>query len=472
MIRVLFTFLLISCGTIKKHHNIIPIDSTPRNLWVVDHKGEILGKTPFFYKIDQKSKQTFDIIPNINYPHINEQYQYECQTNWWGSVFPNSVLLPFFPTGTVFGGIFHAVDHYTNNHYSCKEGFHFNNKKLKIKEHPPKTAKRVLILPPRFLKERTSTRFVKAWTEKHKKKGIEFLNYEETTGDLSFIGITYQNDNNPLKLKHIKLWPVASKYQADHFLYFEKNGQTLSPALYDIFTLKKNKNYRFPIQALPPSKKFDWALEALDASISFFPNSVLMAYNFSPQVNYFDKTNQTLIEKQSTKRHPKALPQVLTAISISNVDHPQFFKPWDWSVHFFPALSGISWKIDKDIGGTPYSVQYLGLGLTGNASFSFHTPLGSFSAFAGFGGEYHDMKDNLNTDFNSFSTVVKFGVFYTAFINDSLYLKIGGDTSAYKENHIKSDLFELRNVQEIYLGLGYFYPEAQTHLRKLFNIFQ
>ena len=475
-ILLLSLILLSACGTVKKRPNIVPFDSNPRGLKVTDKKGNELGQTPFFLKVDPNWSNHYNVIQN-NRAH---DLRYECKMNWGGSIVPDSILLPFAPSGTIVGTIFLLTDWFTGGIYRCVNPIHYDGRaQNEIIEQP----KRILPLPfknlDRNFSEKTHSIWQKSILPKFFKDKDQIIWEDEVREFLFMRGISHYKENfNIQKIRKKYLYEIAHKFQATHFTTFEiyhqdKNYYTIKTRLWDAFTLKEvifnKKPTLIRLSRKNEPKQFK---QLFVETISFIPNSLLFSYKEKSDMAWFHENEELMADEDSViEDHPDSLPKYFTFIGMETVQHPQFFDDWDYGLFFSPSFEANSartkFKLKTEeivsIDAATYHASYI-------MSLKGFSPFGSLSFGIGPSLNYLKINQSNNQTYDSLVIGLKFGAEYHFFFGERWYFTLGTSHQGFEPKAGKHDpQYKLDGVTSTYVGLGYYFPSIRNMVRNLLN---
>lgn len=479
IISIIFPVLFSSCGTLKGSGNKIAVDSKIRGMYVKDEEGTIIGRTPFFYQIDPGWSQYFTFFLKHGEKEIySRSLEYQCNFNWSQSIIPNTLLIPFFPVGTIMSGTFYLVDYLSGGIYNCNNPLNFDNKLPSQIKRPYKLEenKRILIIPPYTKDQRFSNIIVKTWQEgmfngNNPSKDV-IVNFKKSSKDFNFKGINYLNDYHPHDLSKNDIYEIGHKYNATHILYFkiEKAHKFIKakPELFDIFNLDTIETaYLKKFRLDDPREEQNILKRTLLKVVNIFPNALTLSYTERPDV----KVNSTVFwaknGEHTADRHPDSLPVVLTVFGLESVSHPMLFRSWDYDISFFPTLSISSWKSYLSDKYQEYFIELINSCLFYNVGFTFHTPLGAPGLELGVGVDYISGNDSKNNFYSEFTTIHRTNYNYMVFISKEAYLKVAYVSFYPKVGTISNQYYELKKWSEVSFSFGYYYPEMKTLVRKL-----
>ncbi|MBT5094111.1 MAG: hypothetical protein HOM21_07710, partial [Halobacteriovoraceae bacterium] len=331
ILLTLILFLISSCGTYKSNPNIVPVDSSPRGLIVKNQKGKIIGRTPFFARIDKGKEHEFYFETYAKFQttaHIKSLH-YKCQIDWAQSIIPDSIFSLLGPVGWIITASSLGADYYSGGLWKCEKPIYFSDINFESAKRP---VRKILVLPAFVKSEGLSLRIRKHWYQKlfviegkngkHRDKIIELLKSFE---EMNFKGITHLNTANFKNINKKALSQLAHKNKATHALSFKikrRAGELeVTPILHDLFRVRDvvnsyTKKFRIPLNESEKTSR----LETLLGAINLLPNAFSISYALKPKIkinsNDFQKNEN---EELSTKNHPEALPRIFTLFGFENV---------------------------------------------------------------------------------------------------------------------------------------------------------
>jgi hypothetical protein len=465
----ILSFTLVSCGTLRSPKNIIPVDSTPRGV-EVSYAGEVVGTTPFFHEVDSGRSHTYTYKISNN----NIEEDYSCSLNWGQSILPTSIVMLFYPVGTVFGGIGLTTDYFSGGLFRCHKDFTFNVSEKSTEKVEEK--RKIIFLPVLNDDQLFSKDVFKKWIELNPKLKDEIVEDNELSFDLYERGITHLKNNDPKKIKRFYLNEIARKYNATHFYYFPfKSNQDVyhfEPKLIDAFSLTEvsdDTEKKFDVSR--PQKHKDAWVKTILSVFKIIPNGFRLSKAIDPTVtfSYIDQSGDEDHDESQTDKHPKALPEYASAIRVENVLHPSEYKNWDLTGVIYPWLSASSWK-SSDLGpNSDYNIWISNYYIFLSGELTFHTPVGAFSGGIGYGVNYSYVDDSLGNKTNNVGSTFNLNLNYVAFISRKFYFKLAIDIFNPEENIDYFNKYRLKNWSEGSIGIGYYFPSFRKMVRDWVN---
>lgn len=465
-------FLLTSCGTIRSKKNIIFADSEPRGLIVKNEKGEELGVTPFFFKVNPGDKRKFSFLYKEKF--IGDE-SYRCKWDWGGSVVPNALWAPLYPVGTILSGIFFTADATTRGLYVCKDSV-----LLKSSLEKKNIEKKIVIIgmPIAIGQSVLAEKAIGFWREnifeKHK-KDEEFLWNQSIEDEFVYRGVDLYADTNPTKIKRRFINQVGHKFNGTHFLHFEVKEEdkyfSFKPVLYDAFTFKQiEAPYLKPFKMKKEVKTSKNYWKRILRNIDLLPNAVTISHHTQP----VEKRDVQATSGQSgqfhTNNHPSAFPKLVTMFGVESVRHPQFFSNWDWGGFLSPHFGASSWRSSFPIASETYDFDFQSYYLGYNATLTGFSPLGQITVGIGINASYVILNDSRGLNEAKVAPMIVYLMNYKKFFNDRFYFTFG--TKFFDvDNSVTGKLeYTLKNWNEAYVGLGYYFPEVKTFARRLLGL--
>jgi len=463
---------LVSCGTIKSKKNIIFADSSPRGLEVENEKGEMLGKTPFFFQVRPGDKRKFNFYENGK---VVSQETYRCRWDWGGSIVPNLLWAPIIPVGTALSTIFVFGDATTKGLYVCK-GSVFTKIDKKVETNG---ANRVVIgMPIAIGRSDLAEKAIHFWKKNifEKNKTSEtFLWDEKIENEFIYRGVDLYINTKPSKIKKRYMNQIAHKFKGTHFIHFDlkedKEHFIITPMLYDAFTLRGEKAdflKTFKMKKEKATAKNYW--KKILRSIDFFPSALTLSLHTKPKESRVVSIDPGQTGEFTTDTHPEAFPKFFTLFGVESVRHPQLFSSWDWGGFLSPSFGASSWRTSYLLNGRQYNFDFESYNFGYDASLTGFSPLGQLSAGIGFVGSLFQMSDNLGYETSKLGIMTRIFISYTKFFNDRIYFTTGFKSYKPSQSVTGRAEYALDSWSESYLGLGYYFPEVKALARKLIGL--
>jgi hypothetical protein len=468
-------FFLTGCGTYRGSHHIVAVDSNIRGVVVENEKREIIGITPFFYKMEPRLEQNLRAFAGdrTGKVFLNE-FTYHCDLNWKQSILPAGLGMLIFPIGTLIGASSIVTDTATGNHLDCNKPAFFNISQSlatgqRIVENRDE-AVRVLVIPIPSRDEKISSYLYSKWYERSKKaiesQKIILIHPEFTEGDFAYRGIIPQNITDFEKIGDNHLREMAYKYRASHILFFDTDlidryRYEVIPVVYDAFNRKKIMSYKLPahVGKVPRGERAELFDTVRDA-INIIPNSLAINIGGRPEVSYIESG---LEKNVVSSNHPSSLPKILTVFSIQNVLNPKLYNTWDYAFQTFPSLSGSAWKIQNQ---DEKDIALINVNLFYNLGLTFHTSFGALTVEVGAGVGHYNIKEDI-TNKNSYLGTFRTNVNYVGFLSQNLFVLINATSIQPTSGRHLSQYVEFKGYKELTLGLGYYLPTLKGRLREL-----
>lgn len=466
ILLIFLAFTISSCGTLKKRESMIYADSKPRGLKVKNEKGEVLGTTPFFFKVKTRRKRYFTFFEK----DYKQKVKYKCQIDWGMSIAPDLVFIfnPFI------SGAFLVTDFLSGGAYKCRKPV-----LLKVTKSKPITktrTKKIIVLPISTHDKGLSDKIIKMWKSKiHSKIAndkSEIIWNEETESAFFVRGMDHYADTHPKNIKRRFLNEVGAKFDATHFLHFKiekkKKRIVVTPTLYDAFNLESSReNYL---------KKFSLKDKAYDSfgfwqkvvrMIDILPNSIRFGFSNVDNEELYTDNTLTEFKEYDVERHPEALNQLLTFVGLDSVHHPRFYDAWDYGGFLSPSLGASSFKSNQQNIDQGYEVLFESYYIAYDATFGIFTPFGQFGGGLGLGFMLFNFEDNRNESYMSTTRITHLIFNYTYFLSDRTFFKLAFDHYKPKAGKVHSELYDLKGWTEYSIGFGYYFPEIKAITRKI-----
>lgn len=343
------------------------------------------------------------------------------------------------------------------------------------------------VFPPKHFDQEASRYMVKLWQGKMA-ESLEscdrFVDIDEVMGILALIDRDGGGIFSQGTFKEPQLQLLRDRLKATHLsaLSYEKKGQSLhiksSGFLIADTELKKapefDTNFSFtlplrnPLQASSNSR-------LLIQSATMMPNAFLMGVSSNNITN--KRVADGELFEQSHDRN-KAIPPIVNGLSLTSLQHPAAFDPWDVGIRLLPALDFLYFDDqyeyheakDEMPGSTTvaevkeYNIWFFGLAPTYNLEATLYSPMGSFFAGVGAGAAGYVYSDSLNENFYGVSGVLRGYAGYRAFISDRFFFQTMGEYLKPFPRYIDNALFVSDNSIYGFVGVGYFLPESKQML--------
>lgn len=163
------------------------------------------------------------------------------------------------------------------------------------------------------------------------------------------------------------------------------------------------------------------------------------------------------------------LPPIIGGINLTNIDHPDGYALFDWSVSFFTGLSLLYFDDSYLLKRTQapretvdYSLHLYGIHPHFNGELAAHSPFGTLFAGLGYGLALFSSNDNFENSAYGVSRVTRVFFGYRAFATERIFVQLVTEAQAPIPTYIDTEYFESMQTNRLFIGLGYFWPEARN----------
>jgi len=453
-----------SCGSLFKSKDVVPIDSSPRGLYVLNGDGEVLGQTPLFIRVSPKDN---DLILKSRLKDQGQVHHVNCSVSWSRSIVPN--LLPSLtgPAGFIFSGVFLGTDLISRGMFDCHKGLVVYQKgdvETKL------VKKKILILPISSTDSSQSLEIQKNFLKMQSVSAdVEFLNIQRTNEELILRGISYETIRTFEELDRRNLERIAAKFGATHVVFFQQEGSLIQPLLYDLFTRRPELNTYSSFTDENKNKNEAW-LQKWTQAFNFLPNSIQASYYFNSKAEAEKREGISRgYLKYSTGDHPDAFPKYLTILSLDTVEHPNRYNIWDYHFSFYPSFGGSSWNLNFDQQIPNYNISLGAIYALYNAAMTGHTFFGSLRIHFGLGPGYFIWSDSLNKSKKEVKMISSIGLTYTAFLNERWYFRSGLAVYGPSNGIGNPEKINVKSWEEYHVGFGYYFPTLKDIIKNWFR---
>ncbi len=488
---ILLPLILLShCATIGGTKQALSIDSIPRGQHVYDpdNPKSPIGITPFFTEVEREHAHRFLFTPPLSiYASPTRRHLFRQSCNFrWGSAALGNIPLGVIPTFTPVLGFFYltsylvglGTDLTTGAAFSCPTHILIP---LDYKNPPTySSCRRIFVLPPHDDDEKRSDFITLQWLANYHQKQsrchlqIDLTKHKEL---LASLNLTHTQDIQfkNLNIDHINRIGLASEATHLALIEHEQTNKELhvKATLYDIHSLKKITEDKSKIDVSGQA----WFYEKRTAqqifkyfkiipnSIAYAPSSVAIGSSLSPNVLKADITTET------------SYGEYLSSWLLTNIEHPNRYRLWDYSFNFSPSLLAsfikrkLSLKLlEKETSRIikDHDINLFLLTYIYTLTTTLHSPVGAFFFEMGGGPLFSWWKEPQNLEDWSIETLLSLTLGYSFFLSSNLYLRI--QLSVYQGlNPIATfKSFSLDGWEEGRITIGYYFPTLKTFFRNLF----
>lgn len=470
---ILLLFLLSSCGTLKKPHNIIPVVSKEgsRKFIYLDENEELKkGETPTW--VDLPSGRVHEFYLTKEDLKLKKGMKVRCDLRWSRSVIPALVFAPIFPVGTVVGGSMFSLDLMTGRSHECDDLVWLEGKGKKITFGKPK----ILALPVPLRDEILSKKVILTLEKFLKGKG-ELVSYESAEDAFSDYGLssyrTFSDMESYKKNYRSKLrYRLAASLKATHLAFFkvlENEKGEISKVEVHFENAFEGGNYQ-------KLKKLSLSLKNLNreesfsrtffSAFRFLPNSISAGYKQRTNNNGIGPVNANYTTF-SLNDHPDAFPKAVTFLGLESVEHPQFYSPWDFGAFFGPGLGTASFQGQYRLfDGTQKILNTSGYFFDFSLTVVGFSPFGQLSVSLGPSMNLLFQDDEITgQSYTSSRLGIRIGVAHKFFLTDRLYTILSYTSYGVDPKADLDPTLQIAQIQSTFIGLGYYFPQLTNLMR-------
>ena len=458
---------LASCATLTSRHQIISIDSNPRNIEVIyekDNKTTSIGKTPFFYQFRREgnlkiaAKNGSDIFPIKN----------DCSLRWLVVFLGN---IPFAVISPLLGVSAFGFDLLSGNAWNCENNVSINlPNSINKNSHPPK-CHRVFVVPPYHESKVDSFLLLEKWVKKARNKihCHEFVDQKDVLKFHELLNIGLHKKFEFEKVEKHKIRKIGYKTGSSIFVALNINpdnrnkseGITIEASYYDMHTGQEVFGPDYPkkvtVNAEGIAKKTEEKI--LNFAFEKLPNS------FGYESRSLSFVEDNFQEQRSSK---STLPTQISSWTILSETSPEAYNEWDISLGLYPRFEFYhfdwTYKLDSMQDDFRWRLTHLMAAYEGRVTF--FTALGQLSTGFGFGPMLTFSKPSIGESGLYLSTFFTILIRYSAHMTSQLffYLDIASNSPVrtFTTNGFHSDTFS-----DLSIGLGYYFPDFFSKTKSL-----
>lgn len=480
----IFLYVLTGCATVAGRPPVTSIDSVPRGADVyIDNSAKPMGKTPFFIEIDGEYKHTL----RYSLQKKESIYNMRCGLDWEFGVIGNGVLIGLSAVsggaaGAIgVGAIVGGTDYLTGNLFNCGGqavvGFDVPEKDV------PRVCRTFIVAPPENVDEVLSDELAQKWIQAVKPKlqpCDKIISYYESKSKFLLFDFTHQKHFNFSSFSQRHITELGIKYKASHMviLKYQVSGTKaddkvqVNAEVYDLHSMVKlSEKEGLPqtsvaVKNLKPST----VRKAVNFAYSLFPNSASFSFVSQDMLNRKIKDHDIY---ESSSKDIQPVWQYLSGFGLGSYDHPDQYRPWDYSIKLGPSLSAayFAQKISytkNNIQEYEENIEVLMVTTLADASFSFHTPIGAFGLDIGLGPTYVRYRDE-NSKNASLEPTMSVSLGYVAFFSERMFLELSMKVSGFTNSEGDrpgGSFTRIDGWSEVALSIGYYFPEGVRHVRR------
>lgn len=340
------------------------------------------------------------------------------------------------------------------------------------------------VAPPEHYDEKASRYIVEAWKKsiaKKLRKCDRFIDQDKALAAFRLLNLDYDKPFDEGDFGRQQAERLQMETNATHLIdlkYKIKKGVLqIRPNILRLTPFKHEQKIAvagIAKVALPKNSPIKQASKkAIQVrGLSFLPNSVRVGYS-----NYYLRND--LVEdgtlEQLDRRSESLLPPLITGISVTSVEHPFGFDTWDISFRGLFSLN--AFFVDESYSfRTPanpplpasdpkeYRVVYTQVAPEISGEVSLHWILGATYMSLGIGGGMSYLNDTYDRRFG-FVITIPLTIGHRAFITERIYLDLFVYAGSFNPG-INNEVFACGQRSGAFFGLGYFFPDAKTYLRR------
>ncbi len=447
----------------KRSQSLMFVDSSVHGAKIYNKGGILLGETPLYIKVNPDRKKSLKFLEN---DEVREQ-GFRCKVNWQESVLPNLILAPLFPVGTILSGGFITLDFYSGRAYNCDQDLFIDNSKEKSKI----IKKENILIFPIFVGDEKLSDKARSYISQKFENVIDLKSSKE---EMLFKGIDHRNVDNIKSLRKYNhnLKELFFDLSITKFIFSKvvqkENAIYLEPRLYSAFSFEELECTQCEtIKVTSNEIRETGFTKTLKSAINLLPNAFKLSGTAKPDVSFFAPSDSSTQIDLTGDYHPDSLPKVATLIGLESIDHPQFYRPWDFSFSFYPIFSGTAWKNSLRVQGIDYQVSIANFYALYNLGLVTHTPFGAFELDIGIGPNHSVIKDNFTNNASQTGIVSRVNLGYYAFLTDRYYFRLDFSNFNLNESPVKNTFYKMESWREVSFGIGAYLPELKSWIRDL-----
>jgi len=250
-------------------------------------------------------------------------------------------------------------------------------------------------------------------------------------------------------------------------------------ALRDLYSKTEIANFKKVFTSQKIEKlKGGWISRYLGKSLRLVPNSFALLTT---------QPNLTLTTKLATVDQPIKRESFIGMLSLTSVQHPDQYDPWDMAFDFGPSVffDSIRNRISfdekdeaaqafvKDNPEAAKSTDFTGyaLSIPVDAILSFHTPAGAFRLFGGGGlGLFKSTSSEPVSKKLQAFPAVHLGLDWVGYATKNIFFQVGyhGIASLSDRALEQRQFHGFEGWASVTFGAGYFFPDTQGYLESMF----
>lgn len=477
---VVYLLTLTSCATIIDRREIISLDSNPRGAAIFKTKEETtpMGWTPLWLVETKRSHQHYF----MEYPKTErKEVDLNCGIDRWNALLGNGIIAIGSPF-VGLGGL--ALDVLTEYGFSCKNKNYVID--LPAQVNSSRYCRTFIVAPPHHDDESISDQIAERWIKEFMKQDLaacdEVIEYEEGKKFFSYINQSYSTPIEERLVTGFHGRFIGSSTDASHVVILDEKfvlgDRFIAAKFVDLHRDKTDNTIAVPPLPIPKElvrleRDRGWGAK-IARHLHLFPNAAVFSLSFVDAHQLNEHAYNEDMKIKSVRRDNELHNRSIPGFYLTHVEHPESFRQWDYDLDAFPSFTAKyghwDFTIDPDARDKEDEDEHLRLliaftGIFYNGKITLHTPAGAFGLGVGFGGMIVKVHTNDGLDLTKPTTGYIFLMDYVAFINPDLYFTGGTQLTGFGER-FESERFKLNTWSEAYMGIGFFFPDARTYVRR------
>lgn len=484
--------VLQACATVGGRQQSVAFDTRPRGLSLAsDAQPDAEDpRTPAAFEVKRSSQLKFNVHSGDFQATLAKECDFRFGTVLLGNL---GLALPMLSLPALAGGVFLAgvgTDVLTGSAYECPR---LISEEVRIPEAVQlelrEVCKPTLVLPPILQDEDVKLTYAlmqeaEQFVRRYDRECRVFVSASDRATALSRSlahGMNFQDLFKPSAEK--KLVQILRDTQAVRGVDMkmrQHNNATVEVEFrfWDLYDKNQISSFKkkFPKQKFEKLRA-DWLTKTLGQSLRLIPNSFAFL-STRPQLRIQSEyvTSQELIKRES----------LVGLLSVTSVQHPDQYNPWDIAFDFGPSfyfdsihnrvvIDEADPKNRKLVAANPVvatKVDFTGYALTIplDGVLSVHTPAGAFRGFLGLGlGLY--VPTGASKESRSVLTYVPvhLGFDWVAYFSRNWFFQLGlHAVNGTRDKTIqKRELVGFDSWASTTFGVGYYFPSSSTYLETL-----
>ena len=345
----------------------------------------------------------------------------------------------------------------------------------------------IVVMPPQNADEKASDFVANKWIPNARaalSNCDQIVDYKQSKEVFNFLGVDYFNSNKNVQLSDAQIAVLNEKTKATHLISLNYKvasaDLSITPKLYSLkprHLIKDSALSQKVVINLPRNNPL--ANSDSQGSLSKYsflrliPNATIIGASFTYLINdYVYKKNIREVKVHENN----SIPRVISAFSMVNVIHPYRLALFDYGFTFNSSLDGMA--IDNSYTYVPttdsnglvpaefeYKVRLYGLSASMSGIFFIHTPVGLSSLGVGFGLAPYWYQTSDSSGFGVVP-ITRVDVSHTIFMSERFFMRFQVILNEMARTPISTPLYKLSGHSRVIFGIGYFFPESKSMIRK------